>query len=276
MPIFITDFMLLTETEVGITANPDSPRIGIQNSASRATIFDGPTQLSTNPAWLTSTSSTAERFKTSSATYHLWVANLNGAICDYVGIAATKGTIGSQIDVKVVLDGVLTQVYGPAIVVDDVPLFILFEAGEVGAVAITYTKATAFQIEIGNINVGKSVFLPRNIYVGHTPITYGRQPSTLVSMSDNQNFLGQVNTGVTVASSVSMNNIPADFFREYLYQGFQMPSETLPFFWAWRPQSYPNEVGFCWLTSPFSVSNQLSNGFMNIGFSMMGFTSDGQ
>jgi len=276
MPIFITDFMLLTDEVEGITSNPNSPRIGIQNSAGRGTIFASPTELPSNPAWLTSTSSTAERFKTSPSTYNLWVANVNGAICDYVGIAATKVTAGSQVDVKIVRDGVLISVYGPAIVLDESPIFIMFEAGEVETVAITYTKTEPFSIEIGIVNVGKTVFLPRNIYVGHTPIKYGRQPSTLVSMSDNMNFLGHVNTGTTLSSSVSMSNIPPDFYRKYIYTSFQIPAETNPFFWAWRPQSYPKEVGFCWLSGRFDVSNESPNGFMSIGFSMAGYTSNGQ
>ena len=276
MPIYITDFLLLGgEDAAGYESTPNSPRIGIQNSASRATIFASPSELPTNPAWLTSTPSTAERWKTSSDNYHLWVANVNDAVCDYIGIAAMKGTFGSQIDVKVVIDGVLTQVYGPAIIIDESPIFIMFEPGEVGAVAITFTSDTAFSLEVGNIHVGKSVFLPRNIYVGHTPINYGRQPQTEFSISDNSNFLGQVNTGVTLRSSVDMKNIPPAFYRELLYPKFHIPSETSPFFWAWRPQSYPNEVGFCWLTSPMSVANDMSNGYMSINFAMMGFLNNG-
>jgi hypothetical protein len=43
-----------------------------------------------------------------------------------------------------------------------------------------------------------------------------------------------------------------------------------PFFFAWRPDAYPYEVGYCWLTNDPQPSNALPNGMMSVSLEMAG------
>jgi len=43
-----------------------------------------------------------------------------------------------------------------------------------------------------------------------------------------------------------------------------------PAFWAWRPSSYPAEVGYVWLSGSPQPSNQRSNGMMSVDFTFEG------
>lgn len=272
MSVFISDAMLLGSEEVAIGSNPNSPRIGIENITSQSNIYDAPTQLPTNPAWLTSTPSTAERWKTSTANYHFWSASIEDKKVDYIGIAAHRGLIGRQIRILYQDSGGGGLIYGPFQIIDSSEIFVNFEEIEPTLIIVVFESDEDFSFEVGNIYVGKSVFLPRNIYVGHTPIRLGRRAARLIEQSDNGNFVGQVRTKVSLASSVSMDNIPPDYYRDSLLNQFCIPAETRPFFWAWRPSGYPMESGFCWTNDDVGVQNSVANGYMSMNFSMTGLS----
>ena len=56
----------------------------------------------------------------------------------------------------------------------------------------------------------------------------------------------------------------------FLHAPFIVASKEVPFFFAWRPASYPRETGFAWMTNNPKPSNQRSNGMMQISLSMGG------
>ena len=274
MSVFISDDMSVGFYPDPIGANANSPRIGIENITNQSNIFDSFTQLSSYPAWLTSTPSTAERWKTSPANYHAWVANTEDSRVDYVGIAAHRGLIGRQVRIVYTDVSGINTIYGPVQIIDSSPIFINFEEIEPDRVVVVFESDSDFALEVGNIYVGKSVFLPRNIFVGHTPITLGRRVSKLIENSDNGNYLGNIRTKVTLASSVSMSNIDQNYYRDELFNQFHIPAEVRPFFWAWRPSDRPLETGFCWTNGDVSPANELPNGYMSFSFNMTGFSSN--
>jgi hypothetical protein len=60
--------------------------------------------------------------------------------------------------------------------------------------------------------------------------------------------------------------------RSY-FSPFAVQARSRPFFFAWRPQSYPLEVGFVWLTSMPIPVNDKSNGFMKVNLALRGIVS---
>lgn len=282
MPVVISSDLLvapIAEAEIGINAN--NPRIGIQNISSQETISDSLSQLSSNPAWLTGTPNTYERWKTVDAGAHVWQSDVDAVPVDYIGIAAHKGLIGKS--VRVIIQeqvGINQTVAGPFSITSNDPVMVLFEEKHPISIVLVIQDPSFenFSIEIGNIYVGKTVTLPRRIYVNHTPITYGRNAVVSQVATSNGNLLDPVLRSVSLESSVSMDNIPPDYYRSKIHTQFALIAESgTPFFWAWRPQKYPNETGFCQMTSgSFSMSNSRPNGFCQMGFSMKGFSSDGQ
>lgn len=278
MPVFISDELLISGAEFGaFVPDANCPIIGISSQCTASNIFAAANTDPSYPAWLTATPATNERWKTTMATSHTWSFQPDGVSeIDYIGIAAHSGLVGRQISVTAAVPGVGgVIVFGPQLITTGDVIFVRFPAVVAATFYITFASPEAFQFSIGVINVGKLVALPRKIYVGHTPIVYGRQTTKQVGISDSGAYLGQRVTRVSQSSSVTMDNVPPDYYRNTLYNGFHRPSERLPFFWAWRPVSHPTEVGFCWLDSDLSVSNSRSNGFMSINFSMTGFVNNG-
>jgi len=116
---------------------------------------------------------------------------------------------------------------------------------------------------------GTLVIVPRRIYVGHTPITMGREVTVANGRAESGAFLGRVVIGEGRSTTILFNNLKPDWYRTY-FDPFVDAAAEIPFFFAWRPGSYPTEVGFVWLTSDPRPSNQRHNGMMQVTLEVNG------
>lgn len=122
---------------------------------------------------------------------------------------------------------------------------------------------------IAVLYVGEILILQRRIYVGHTPLPYGRKTTVSNGRSESGEFLGRVLRRQFLESSVDMQNLTPTWYRQYL-EPFIESSTTKPFFWCWRPSSYPDECGYAWLSDDVKMQNSRSNGMVSASFSMQG------
>jgi hypothetical protein len=122
---------------------------------------------------------------------------------------------------------------------------------------------------IAVLYIGMTLILQRRIYVGHTPLPYGRKTTVSNGRSESGEFLGRVLRREFLESSVDLKNLTPQWYRQYMEQ-FVEAARTRPFFWCWRPSTYPNECGYAWLSDDVRMSNQLPNGYVQCSFSMQG------
>lgn len=123
---------------------------------------------------------------------------------------------------------------------------------------------------IGVLYVGTMLVLQRNIYVGHTPLPYGRRKTVLTGKSENGQFMGRIARREFLVSAVDLKNLTPGWFREFLDPFLEECQAGKPFFWAWRPGTYPTEVGYAWIDGSPAVTNQSPNGHMQAGWDMQG------
>lgn len=124
-------------------------------------------------------------------------------------------------------------------------------------------------VSLGVVYVGLLLALQRRIYVGHTPVTYGRSETIVNGKTERGDFMGRIITAEERMTGVDMQNLTADWYREKM-DPFIVASKQIPFFFAWRPGDYPNEVGFVWMTNNPQPRNQRGNGMMQIDIQMSG------
>lgn len=129
--------------------------------------------------------------------------------------------------------------------------------------------ATPLVAQAGVMYVGKLLYLQRRVYVGHTPMPMGRRllVSNLVSVSGA--FMGRIVNGQTRMTTVDLQNLTPDWYRAYM-EPFLLAAQESPFFFGWRPATYPTEAGFGWLTGDPIPANQRTNGMMQVSFDMAG------
>ncbi|MFA5387041.1 MAG: hypothetical protein WC322_01440 [Candidatus Paceibacterota bacterium] len=195
-------------------------------------------------------------------------------LVDYVGIA--RHNFGSG-NIPVSIYGLVDNLESPTNyveLVDDVllpndgPALFRFTPQALYGVRIRL-QAGDLLPQAAVVYVGKLLVLQRRIYVGHTPINYGRRTNIVSARSESGNFLGRVIVGESTETSVLMKNITASWYRNYL-DAFVVDAQENPFFFAWRPSTYPREVGYAWLTGDPKPVNSRVNGMMEIDLKMNG------
>ena len=214
--------------------------------------------LATNPITNVANPATAYTWEATSASTQTITINTAGQEVDYIGIARHNlNQIGLTVSVK--YNGITIV---PATSISDVQALLFLQNIAIpDTVEIIISGATVAP-QIGVIYIGKSLRLERNIYVGHTPITYGRNRTSINGVSENGQYLGEIVVREMNMTQVSLQNLTPTWYRSMLDPFFKL-SPRPPCFWAWRPETYPNEVGFAWIEGNPAMSNQRSNGMVS-------------
>lgn len=157
--------------------------------------------------------------------------------------------------------------------VDDSPLIIMFgeveaQAGDRGNVRIRLQSPGTVALEIAVIYVGYATVLAEGIQADHTPLPLAHMRETLTGQSENATFLGRIVVGQWVESVATISNLEATWVRDELMPFLEFAAEN-PFFWAWQPLTYPDEVAFAWLSeNPKPVLD--IDGFLTVDLPMRG------
>lgn len=192
---------------------------------------------------------------------------------DYVGIArhnlgsaAISVTIEGSDDDGETWDELVQEVLLP----DDGPAMFRFTPVALTNVRISLGSGDA-AAQIAVIYVGALLVLQRKIYVGHTPIPYGRTARIADGRSEGGDFLGRIVLSEEVATAFDIKNMTPAWYRSSM-DPFIRASKEVPFFIAWRPQDYPRECGFAWMTNDPQPKNDRRSGLMAMQLQMTGIS----
>lgn len=190
---------------------------------------------------------------------------------DYFGIAKHNlGSTGATIKLQGSDNGVdFTDVSIEVQPGVDTALVVQFEPADYAHWRLVITPGTEAPY-MGVLYLGTMLVLERNIYVGHTPIVYGRRKSVLTGKSENGQFMGRIARREFLTSDTKLQNLTPAWFRQYLDPFLDECQAGKPYFWAWRPGTYPAEVGYVWIEGTPDVSNQSPNGLMQASWDLQG------
>lgn len=269
MAIYITSALYASGSLVTTDFNENNPVIGYDNKV----ILSGVTATSEDsekPATNVANTSTAEYWESLIDTVQYLEFNINLSAVDYVGIAAHNlEGMTYEIEYKIGAGGTWTAVDSSRVPSDNSAIMWYFTSIEADYWRIKITPTSGKHPKIGVVYIGQAARLQRRVYVGHTPISYGRKTNVVTGMSENGDYLGRVVKNRSLASSVKQENIDASYYRSTIEPFVKHADvESKPYFFAWRPSSYPSEVGYCWNTQNVVPSNQRSNGMMDFTISM--------
>lgn len=156
------------------------------------------------------------------------------------------------------------------------PIFLLFGPVEYGAYAVQFTYGdgadTSIPIEIGILKVGPVLEMQRPIYGGHNPITLNRSITKRETVTETGQFIGNVVVRRGLTTTFQWQNLSADWYREN-FDPFAEHALTKPFFIAWRPLSFPNEVAFCMATDQPRPQNQGVRDLMSVSMQVRGLVT---
>lgn len=216
--------------------------------------------------------STNFRWRASNSAGRIITIQNAGASINYIGIAR-HNLNQENIQVRIDFNGVTVYDFQP--VFNEQSLLFVFQEAMPTTIEIYIQDPSNINASIGNpleiaaIYVGLGIRLERNIYVGHTPITMGRNRTAINGVSQSGEYLGEIVTNQSLSTNVTLSNLTPSWYRSILDPFFKRNPRG-PCFFAWRPASYPSEVSYCWVTGNPRPENSRANGMMGVSFDLVG------
>jgi hypothetical protein len=244
-------------------------RIGIDNIARTGTV-SASSEAAGFPAIAAANPLTYEFWKPT-AFPAWWRVDAGAAVTvDYVGIAAHNlGTIGSTVEVQSSDDNSTWTTVDSHTPTSDSPIMFLF-----APVSARYWRITvAGEAVIGAVYIGKVIEMQRAAYAGINPIDLSRRTVIRPNVSENGQWLGRSIIRQGNATSVTFRHLTFDWYKVN-FDTFVKAARQYPFFFAWRPDAYPDSVGYVWTDTDIVPTTMGIRKFLEVGISMEGIGFD--
>lgn len=187
--------------------------------------------------------------------------------CDCVGLVGDFG--GAGVAVQTSPDGTTwtTQVSGT---LTDRINMLLFAAVSARYWRLEFTTVVP---KVAVAYICKALAMQRRIYQGHSPLTLSRTTEFNTNMSEGGQYVGRSIVRMGASTEASWQHLKADWYRTN-FDPFVKDARTAPFFFAWRPSKYPNELGFVWVDGDIQPTNSGPKDFMNVSLNMKGLINE--
>lgn len=189
-----------------------------------------------------------------------------GAAVNCVGFARHNLPPGSEIKVTVVVGAVEYTSRDWSAIGSRQVIFFIIPEGRPDSVLVHF-RGMSSAVRLAVLFVGKTLRFQRKLYVGHTPITFGRRRQIVGGVSESGQLLAPIIRREWVETAISLQHLTPDWYRESLDPW--IANGRFAFF-AWRPETYPNEVAYVQIVGDPQVSNQLPNGMMQVTINVRG------
>lgn len=188
---------------------------------------------------------------------------------DYAGILGLIGSARVAVQITTSTNGVdFTEFADEVMPADDAPLMGIDTLRAVRVFRINLTGGGVMP-RLSNVYAGLALAMQRAVYGGLTPLPLARKTVRHQHFSKGGQFLGQAYRRLGIAASIPWRHLTAEWYREN-FDPFVKLARGYPYFIAWRPETYPNEVGFVWTDEDITPTNMGKRDFMSVTLPMEG------
>jgi hypothetical protein len=189
-----------------------------------------------------------------------------GYVIDYIGIAAHNlsdydAEFSFQYHNGTDWVDLITD-YAP---VTNDTIMILFPQVFTARVRLVINASDIFSI--GIIYAGKAFAFERPFFLGHRPLVLNRTTAIDHKITERGLDVGHYIIKKGASTKIAINNQSPQFMRSTFLQ-FLYAVRTRGFFFAWRPDTYPNDIAFCWTRETLAPKNNGRKEMMDIDFSV--------
>jgi hypothetical protein len=196
---------------------------------------------------------------------------------DYVAIAVHNlGTGQNTVSVEALNTSTSPdswdEIVQEQILANDDPVIFRFEPQVYTQVRLRIQPSPSSPVEVPFIAVafvGKLLVMPRGTHTDHVPINLNIISNVMTGKSETGNFLGRVVLSEGRSTNIAFQRLDASWYRTNM-QPFIAAAKADPFFFAWKPQEFINDVGYCWLTNDPSPTRHFDTGTMALTLNMGG------
>lgn len=252
MPIYISSSVVLS----ALGTDPDLPLIGYDNVVTTANIAATAAATGSPASNLANPATHLKWIAGSTETQYLTVTLDGLTEIGYVAAAGHNwGSSGATVSLEQQTDNspeweTITET--ELIPADDTPLIwwiapsLYPNALRIKIVPVD--ESPGIEPAAAVVYAGVPLRLERKIYEGHTPISQARKIDVSNGRSESGEFLGRVIKGEWRETTAKFRHFTPAWYRANM-PDFLDAAKERPFFFAWRPDSYPFEVGYVWLTN---------------------------
>lgn len=131
---------------------------------------------------------------------------------------------------------------------DNGPIIFMFTEVEDAIFRLMLNSPGTIAAELAVVYAGQYTVMEEGIQADHTPLPLAKVHDNVLGQSENGSFLGRIMIGAWAQSQASFANMTKEWIRDELLDFLDFAAEE-PFFWAWSPLTYPNEVAFAYLAN---------------------------
>lgn len=261
MSVYIGSGLVLTDPAFGDAATANHARIGYR-TYSRTGTWSASTEEANFPALQLRYAQTTKFWKPTANTSWIKLDIGSPQEVDYVGLVGKYA--GLTLTLEYSFDDVSWTTIDSRIPADNKAIMHLFAevsarywrvsfSGGIPALAVMY--------------VGKVLVMQRGVYGGFSPPTLSRVTGYTTNITETGQFAGRSILKRGFETSVPWDNLTADWYRAN-FDPFVESARSYPFFIAWRPQGYPEEIVYAWTNQDIKPSNQGTRDLMDVSIDL--------
>jgi hypothetical protein len=200
-----------------------------------------------------------------------WAVDAGSAVsCNYFGIAAhTFGSSSTTVSIQYSTDNSSWTTIDSNSPTTDGPLMFLFTP--VTARYWRISLSGALIPSVGVVYIGTTLDMQRACYAGLSPINFSRDTVIRPNRSENGLWLGRSIIREGSSMNVSYRHLDYDWYKTY-FDPFVEQARKYPFFFAWRPQGYPESVGYVWTNADIAPTTMGIRDLLQVSFDMQGLS----
>lgn len=249
-------------TSYAPTYSANNPVIGWNSATKRGTVTAS-TSADGYAAANAADASTTTFWRPTALTATWKITTPTAETFSYCGIAShSLGGTGCTVTVQL-WSGASWVDRGSVTPTDDSVIMFLFGEYETTQIRIRITGSLA--PSIGSVYFGQTLELPQRAYQGFTPIDLATNATFITNVTRGGQLAGRSVQFNGTSNSVNISGIEESWIRSN-FVGFMDESLYRPFFFAERPQDYPNALDYMMTTGP--IQPQREGGTNHMSFTL--------
>ena len=195
-----------------------------------------------------------------------WAVDAGAAVtCNYIGIAAHT-LQGAEVEIEYSLDNSTWEPIDSTGPSNNGPIMFLFTPITARYWRIVVKNQVS---SIGVVYIGQTLDMQRPCFAGLGPINFSRETVIRPNRSESGQWVGRSIIRQGSSMSVSYKHLEYDWYKDN-FDPFVEDARKYPFFFAWRPDNYPETVGYVWTAQDITPSTMGIRNLLEVGFEMQG------
>lgn len=261
MSVYIGSGLVLSEISPGGAETANHARIGYQTYGRTGT-WSASTEEINRPALQLKYAQTTKFWQPTASTSWVKLDAGSAVTVDYVGLVGLYS--GLTLTLEYSNDDASWTAIDTRIVASNKAIMYLFDEIDARYWRMSFSGGIP---SLAVMYVGQVLIMERGVYGGFSPPSLSRSTGYTTNITETGQFAGRSIVKRGFQTSVPWDNLTANWYRAN-FDPFVESARSYPFFIAWRPDQYPEEIVYAWTNNDIKPSNQGQRDLMEVSIDL--------